>query len=515
MSAYEDMNVYWGDFHKHLMNLDAADAIIQDAKCNLDFYPVLCYPFNWYKLKGLRIETVRQHPEFQERWKRLQNAARKHNEPGTFVTFLGYEWHGNRTRWGDHNVIYFDEDNPLDDAWELEELYENLRSRKAVAIPHHTAYLKGRRGKDWTVCDTDLSPVMEIYSAHGCSEGIDSPVGLSTNQSMGPRASGGTLVDALNAGHHIGVIASNDGPGLPGSWNRGVAGIWAEELTREAIWNGLLQRRTYGVTGDRIELRFSINDFPMGSIIRGQTCLEAEVNIMCAQPLDRVELIHNAVVVETYCHRGRWERREQRQGVYKILLECGWGPSRKYGFEDTAVNWHGVATPKNGRIVSVQPRFTTFGQSFDLQNDTLCTFDLTTTRDDAQHPIQGLVLEVAGDLTSELCLEIDGYSWEVPFRDIQDKTILFPLMEESGKRILRDFRVQKTDQENPDVFFANARKIRVNPAYPKESYNTEIKFKDLPVTKGHNYYYVRASQIDGQMAWSSPIWVCGWVLLKV
>jgi len=69
--------------------------------------------------------------------------------PGTFVTFVGYEWHGNRTYYGDHNVFYFDEDNPLDDTDDLPVLFENLKRRRGIAIPHHTAYQVHQRGKDW------------------------------------------------------------------------------------------------------------------------------------------------------------------------------------------------------------------------------------------------------------------------------------------------------------------------------------------------------------------------------
>ena len=35
----------------------------------------------------------------------------------------------------------------------------------------------------------------------------------------------------------------------------------------------------------------------------------------------------------------------------------------------------------------------------------------------------------------------------------------------------------------------------------------EIRFRDLEPLAGTSYYYVRVSQVDGQTAWSSPIWV--------
>jgi len=191
-----EYNLYWGDFHTHFEDLDRGDEILRDAQENIDFCTVLCYPFIWERKNGLRVESVGQRPEFLRWWERLRELARAHHDPGRFVTFLGYEWHGNRRRYGDHNVIYFDEDNPLDDTWKLEDLYENLRGRRAIAIPHHTGYCRGWRGKDWDIFDGELSPVMEIFSAHGSSEGCNTPRTMEQNSSMGPRTSGGTFQDA-------------------------------------------------------------------------------------------------------------------------------------------------------------------------------------------------------------------------------------------------------------------------------------------------------------------------------
>ncbi len=83
-----------------------------------------------------------------------------------------------RRRWGDHNVFYPADDAPLDDARDLPDLYEHLRRHDGIAIPHHTAYQTGERGKDWATFDERLSPFAEIYSIHGCSEGYGSPLPL-------------------------------------------------------------------------------------------------------------------------------------------------------------------------------------------------------------------------------------------------------------------------------------------------------------------------------------------------
>ncbi len=37
--------------------------------------------------------------------------------------------------------------------------------------------------------------------------------------------------------------------------------------------------------------------------------------------------------------------------------------------------------------------------------------------------------------------------------------------------------------------------------------DVSFEFTDAEASLGENYYYVRVQQVDGQLAWSSPIWV--------
>jgi len=54
-----------------------------------------------------------------------------------------------------------------------------------------------------------------------------------------------------------------------------------------------------------------------------------------------------------------------------------------------------------------------------------------------------------------------------------------------------------------DVIRNNAYIHKVNP----DSQETEFEYQDRSSAPGESYYYVRVEQADGQLAWSSPIWV--------
>ena len=154
MKEYERFNIYWGDSHTNVHGKDLLHPpltrkrlrkIMKAAEQHLDFFPIAYYPFEWYRKKGFLIESCGPRKRFFDDWKVVQEAVAEANNPGKFVTFLGYEWHGNRRRYGDHNVYYLKDYEPLYSSETLQELYRNLKRTDAVAIPHHTGYQVGER----------------------------------------------------------------------------------------------------------------------------------------------------------------------------------------------------------------------------------------------------------------------------------------------------------------------------------------------------------------------------------
>jgi hypothetical protein len=100
---------------------------------------------------------------------------------------------------------------------------------------------------------------------HGCSEASDSAKPFV--HAMGPSGWESTMQYGLRQGKVFGVIGSTDHHSAhPGSYGHGKTAVWATELGRAQIWEVLYARRTYALTGDNIEVVFSINDAPMGSV---------------------------------------------------------------------------------------------------------------------------------------------------------------------------------------------------------------------------------------------------------
>lgn len=503
---------YWGDMHLNLHHRDVSriDAVFTAARAHLDFFPIAFYPYDYHELpQGLKSESIGLSEQSLRDWETVRAAVRKHNDPGSFVTFAGYEWHGDRQSGGDHNVFYL-EDGPLALPDKLPELYDHCRASRAIAIPHHTAYRAGAggRGKDWSLHDESLSPVAEIYSRHGCSEAVGAPLDMTQNRSMGPRVSGSTIQDGLAGGLRIGIIASGDThTGYPGVWNRGLVAVRAEELTRKGLWEALLQRRTYGVTGDRMVVDFRVGDAPMGGAVTARGAVQISAAVTGESAIDRIELLRNGRVIATHCHADTWDAEPSGPRVHaKLRITVGWGPGHEYGFRSAERRWNGRLSIEGGEIVGASGCFTRFGQHLQRASDRQWEWELTTSdRREPEENVQGIVFELTGSPDARLSLEVDGQAVQLSLQDALAGSRVVPLLDEASAALRDQFGLTPKDVPSPDVLYHNAPKIKIHRAVPEDAYTARATFSD-DATAGA-YYYLRVSQTNGQLAWTSPIWI--------
>lgn len=532
--------LYWGDSHLNLHSRDRDDfeLAFRAARDHLDFLPIAYYPMEYYvTASGLSVESWHNRPQFLKEWGQINDLCRKYNVPGEFVTFPGYEWHGNRTRWGDHNVYYFAEGHSLDDTDDIDDLYRSLRAKRGLAIPHHVGYMLGQRAKDWDHFDPNLSPFAEIYSAHGSSE---TPVNRfpQNNVAMGPWTSGSTIVDALARGLRVGIISSGDNHRrYAGVYGNGLMGVWASELTREALWEAFLSRHVYGVTGDRIAVRYQVNDAHMGSEIAADGPVTARFQIECPQALDRIEWIRNNRVFKTYCHQDDLPVDTSDPVRCRLRIEPGWGPLAKYGFEEVAKHWQGSISLSEGRISIVQGCWTDFGNRLAQQGDRTVGFHThtaTAQRHSSQalavevvaphvarrhtepdpfammaqrYPTQAFIVEITAPRAARVSIEAEPLDVSFNLEEALSHTQLWADLPGCQRSIKVLFGLSVQDVENPDIYFHHAHKLRVVQAVPESAFRAEVKLVDPHPPSGRNWYYARISQTDGQMAWTSPVWV--------
>lgn len=500
--------LYWGDSHLNLHSCDREhfEEAFRDAQDHLDFLPIAYYPMNYYHDRGFRVETWHNRSEFLAEWQLLNDLCRTYNQPGRFVTFPGYEWHGNRTRWGDHNVYYFGEGQPLDDCDDIDDLYRGLRKRRGLAIPHHVAYMVGQRGKDWGQFDPDLSPFVEIYSKHGCSEAVVTRF-PERNPRMGPWTSGGSLADALACGLRVGIVCSGDNhQRFAGVYGNGLMGAWATGLTRESLWEAFLARRVYGVTGDRIVVEYQVNDAWMGSEIRATGPVHADVRVECPQALDRIEWLRNNRVLKTYCHQDGLERSTENPLRCRLVIQLGWGPSSMYGFDDQVKEWNGRVFLSDGELVPVQGCWTVGGNSVIRTGQRELEFRTLSSGPEI-YPGQAFIVEARGRRNTRMTVDAEPFHVSFDLEEALSGAQLWADVEGSKQMVHERFGLHPDKVENVDGFYHNAYKLRILAAVTESEYKASVQFCDPSPPRGRNSYYVRVSEVNGQAAWTSPIWV--------
>ena len=252
------MNVYWGDIHNHCgisYGYRSLENALTAAREHLDFCSVTGHAF-WEDIPP-RTPELAFMVDYHERgfarlaanWETVRRTLEEANMPREFVTFQSYEAHSRR--YGDYYIVSPSAELPLFRAGSPTELVDGLAPVPVIAVPHHVAYVPGYRGTNWETFSPSISPVVEVYSKHGCGMSEQAPYPYL--HTMGPRDWRSTVRAGMARGHRFGFIASTDHhAGYPGSYGDGRLAVLAEQKTRAAIWEAILARRTYAVTGDKI-----------------------------------------------------------------------------------------------------------------------------------------------------------------------------------------------------------------------------------------------------------------------
>ena len=518
-------NIYWGETHDNTYQFAEGEnppitRAMERAAGHLDFYAAAYYtafspthrpgghPTDIAGKIAVAPETWKPRERLDREWAEVQEATRAINRPGSFVTFPGYEWQGDGSS-GDHNVFYLREGLPIFRVQTIAELYDCLRGRDAIAIPHHTAYRPGLRGRDWSVLDERLSPFSEVYSIHGCSETDEEWVGMRRNSSMGPNIGGGTWQDALDRGYHLGAICSNDNWGdMPGHFGWGRMACLARELTREALWEAFLDRRVYGVTGDRIQIDFRVTDAAMGRAIKAEGERKIRVRVVGSDALDRIEILRNGRVIATHCHQGTWEMPQpETRARFKMRIEAGWGP-RPNQLPMPDRKWKGELLVNGGRLLGFEPCWISPGQGRPLLRGECATFTfLTSTQYLHERSQNADVFEFEADLAAEIRVRMNGLEESGTLADLARGSREMWFREESIRTLYERAGIAPGSPPRQDIYHGTAYKVKLHRPIPEAAYTAEFAIEDDEPFEGEIHYRVRVEQRNAQRAWSSPIWV--------
>ena len=277
------VRVYWGDIHGHTRHSDG-----------------LGTPAEYYayarEVGALDFAAITDHDDIgprlaDEEWEVIQQATDEANDPGRFVTLLGFEYRNGLCDMcvyypGARGELLRGTDGKLADA---RELTRRVKQQGGMVVPHF------HFGADWSGFDPEVYRLLEVYSQHGSAEHRGSPREIPYLRRQVQKSSASNkdcyAQDALSLGHRLGFTAGSDTHSArPGwsDWTRvcrtylgGLTAVFAPELTRLALWDALYHRRCYATTGNRSLLTFAVSGAPMGSEVQVEPGAPRAVAVTC------------------------------------------------------------------------------------------------------------------------------------------------------------------------------------------------------------------------------------------
>lgn len=504
---YDDLTPLFGDMHNHCgisYGYGSLEDALSNAREQLDFVSITGHA-HWPDMPepDPRIQYIIDFHEegfarLRQVWGEMMETLRERNEEGKFVVFPGFEVHSCES--GDRNMLYKDLDGEILYPQNIGDLHDRLQvlrdaGKDSIAQPHHVGYRTGTRGIDWDTFDPRFAPFVEMLSMHGCSEGSENTRPFL--HSMGPSDYESTIAAGLEKGHLFGFSGGTDHhSGHPGSYGHGRTAVWAGKGTRESIWKALYARRMYALTGDRMELKVTVNDAPMGAVIQVTEERRIEFDLAAGGAIDAVDILKNGKLEKRFSQPD-FPAPERGETVRtKIHLELGWGAKHR------SAEWQVEFGVEGGRVISVEPRFrglevvspaernTEAGESFYrsrviAKTERAVSFE-TVSNGNATNSTSA---------TQGMCIEV-----EMPVDAVVYAVMNGVRAEHTLSELMRGARSGSLDH-------TDAPSWRFNRAPKPEELSWRGAWIDEDHSGDESNYYVRVRQRNDQWAWSSPVFL--------
>jgi len=457
---------FWGDLHgqsEETIGTNSAADYFQFAR-DKAFLDVMCHQGNDFQIT-------------REFWSQLQQLNRSFTQPGRFVSFPGYEWSGNTSQGGDHNVIFLHNDEQIHrsshalvydhsdldtDCHTTNELFRSLKDKDVFFYAH-----VGGRYADLTRADYSHVPLaVEIHSAWGTFEWL--------------------LHDAFALGLRVGIVANSDGhkgrPGAsyPGASMFGSYGgltcFLAPGLTREDIFQALCLRHHYATTGARLFLHTSVtlpdeSHAIMGDIVPlGLDAVTLNITALCSAPIERLDIFNGPELLHTY--------RPFTSADLGRRIRVIW-QGAEYRGRGRETTWDGSAKIIGNEFIQARPiNFWNPEKPLSLPDPHTITWQSITTGG-----LAGFDAILADSAPGTINLDTPLVKKQIKISDIRLEDLSF-----DAAGLDRRIRLFRLPDENSTCNLNFSHRIDLRPD------------KDNPL-------YVRLTTEDGHLAWTSPIYL--------
>ncbi len=403
-------------------------------------------------------------------WWELDKLCLLYQSPD-FCTLAGWEWSTNQ--FGHHNVILPGRMAPfVGDDDSIDVLYRKLKPGQCVTIPHHSADVQFPN--DFTVVDDRFTRLIEIYQSRRGNYECDGCY----KQSLTAGSLGCFAQDALNQGHKFGIIASPDH-----DYGQCYACVLAKSLDRASIFEALHRRRTYGATAKGMLVDLRVGDAVMGEETKCSAPPKVKLVARGAAELADVVLFRNGRVWKST----RSEKADVGNELTPLRLVVRL-PTRA---EPPSEAWTLELSSEQARFELLDDR-RVFTRRNEAPKWTATRSRATLTWPAGFAPTPGtadyaLHVRAADDAT--IVIKAGGVDASASLSQLERKTAR--LDAPGGKCAV--------SVELGDAVVDLAKGLGAR--------DFTAEWEDADLRAGASWYYARVIQVDGEMAWSSPVFV--------
>jgi hypothetical protein len=428
-------------------------------------------------------------------WQELNRLTAEFNRDGEFIIYPGYEWSGNTGLGGDRNVMFMHEGRQIhrshhalvgdltdvaSDANSAEDLFAAVKDEDCVVFAH----IGGRYADIKMAHDGRIERAVEVHSDWGTFEWL--------------------LADAFEQGYRVGILANSDGhkgrhgashPGasLFGAYG-GLSCLLATELTRPALFEALRKRHHYATTGCRAILDTAVlldreaelfGDDPamggkpvartdrgmMGDILRSaDRAVTFRAEFVGSAPIERIEIRNRMEVLETV----RPFDRAQLGRRIRVIWE-----GSEYRGRGRQTVWDGTARLEGNGFERIAPiNLWNLDKKLERRSATVLAWQALTTGG-----FGGFDAWLDDPRSGTLTIDTGLVKTTIDVASIGLEDQVF-----ANGGIKRQIRIFRLPDQNP------VHDLRIE---------RRLTLRD----DGDNALYVCATQENGHLIWSSPIYV--------
>ncbi len=282
-------NTYYGHLHNHTGYSDGQET------------PDVAYAYARDKAK-MDFFGLSDHAELlsKSEYRKTIESANSFNKDGEYVTFYGFEWTSGRVG---HVSVFNTEDFTSSGLWIFSSFNSILKwmdKRECVGFFNHPGFPS--LWKEFLHFEPDAVKTrkmvgIELWNGTGDFNKYYYNDGYYKND-----GNKGYYDEALVRDWKIGASGSDDNHGT--TWGTRTdyrMGILSKELTREALYEAMKEKRFFSTLDKNLAMSLKVNGAEMGSTIdRGAVDIEIALKDSDGESFTKVDLIKNGAVIKTW-----------------------------------------------------------------------------------------------------------------------------------------------------------------------------------------------------------------------